>query len=116
MFRIIIFLGWCGSCWAFSAQGVIEGILRRRNITIDIAPQQMVDCSLKNCWGCSSGWPKYALDYVRDNGIASEQSYPYVGYDQNCTYSQNMSVGYINETFNVRTRGKFMKLTEMKTY
>lgn len=101
--------GWCGSCWAFSASGVVESVLRKRNITTETAPQQMVDCSKIGCWGCSSGWPKRALDYLKWNGIASESSYPYVGYDQNCSYSQNMSVGFLNETFNIQTQGKILK-------
>lgn len=98
--------GSCGSCWAFSAAGVIEGVLRRKNITDSVSPQQLVDCSNNSCWGCSSGWPYYALQYVAANGIADVQEYPYVGFDQTCDYAQNMSVGHINQTYDIPTAGK----------
>jgi len=106
--------GVCGSCWATSALGVIDAMLLKRNITTDVSLQQLVDCSKKFCWGCSSGWPKYALDYVKANGIAADVKYPYKGVEQICNYTTNESIGYIspkqnltmfNKTYNVATRG-----------
>ena len=92
--------GWCSSCWAFSAVGVIDAIIRRKNITHDqLAPQQLVDCCKRWCWGCSSGWPKYALDYVRDNGLTKESLYSYKAYDQNCTYNNNSAVAHVSNTY-----------------
>lgn len=105
--------GACGSCWAFSAAGVIESVLRRRKNNETVAPQQMVDCSTYGCWGCSSGWPKYALDYIVSNGIANMTEYPYVAHEQTCEYSKNMSIGYINKTYEIPTRGE-LKLFILK--
>ena len=99
----------CNSCWAFSAAGVIEGVLRKRNIRDSVSPQQLVDCSTKFCWGCNSGWSKYALDYVKSQGISKESSYPYKAVTQNCTYNKKNALGYISRVFEVATRGKKLK-------
>jgi C1A family cysteine protease len=99
--------GWCGSCWAFSATGVLEGVLRRKGIKdVQLAPQQLVDCSTRWCWGCQSGWAKYALDYVKANGITKESTYPYKMETQTCTYSNKTAAGFINNVYNVPVNGK----------
>ena len=52
---------------------------------VDLSEQQLVDCTKSKNWGCRGGWPQYALDYVKIEGIAYEKEYPYVAKDQNCT-------------------------------
>jgi C1A family cysteine protease len=38
--------GQCGSCWAFSAAGALEGLNAIKNTKIDVfSPQQLVDCA-----------------------------------------------------------------------
>ncbi|CRK95271.1 CLUMA_CG008662, isoform A, partial [Clunio marinus] len=101
---------WCGSCWAFSALGVVEGVLRRKNITDEpVSPQQLVDCSKRHTYGCCCGWPKYAIDYVKENGVSSDFEYPYIAEDDVCTYHKEMSVAtthpFIDQVFLVPTRG-----------
>jgi C1A family cysteine protease len=99
--------GACNSCWAFSAVGVIDSVLRKQNVRIRTSPQQLVDCVTHYCWGCSSGWAKFALDYVKNNGIASESIYPYNGVNQNCSYNNRTGLtGIINEVYNIPTRGE----------
>ena len=96
----------CNSCWAFSAAGVVEGVLRKRDIRESVSPQQLVDCTTKFCWGCNSGWAKYALDYVKSAGIAKESSYPYKAVTQKCTYNKKTALGFISRVFDIETRGK----------
>ncbi|KAM8794353.1 cathepsin K-like [Eudromia elegans] len=79
--------GQCGSCWAFSSVGALEGQLKRRTgRLLALSPQNLVDCVSAND-GCGGGYMTNAFEYVRQNrGIDSEDAYPYVGQDESCQY------------------------------
>ncbi|XP_069505840.1 cathepsin K [Ambystoma mexicanum] len=80
--------GPCGSCWAFSSVGALEGQLKRTTgKLLQLSPQNLVDCVKEND-GCGGGYMTNAFAYVRDNkGIDSEDTYPYIGQDDDCRYS-----------------------------
>lgn len=69
--------GQCGSCWAFSATGALEG-LRYINTgeLVSFSEKQLVDCSVDN-YGCNGGYMEAAFDYVKRIGICLEDDYPY---------------------------------------
>ena len=79
--------GTCGSCWAFSAVGALEGLyaIKSGNL-LPFSEQQLIDCSqAQGNKGCQGGWMDQAFDYIWDEqGIETEQDYPYVGQDGSC--------------------------------
>ncbi|KAF4709129.1 hypothetical protein FOZ62_011235, partial [Perkinsus olseni] len=71
--------GSCGSCWAFSATGALEGL--HKNVSgelVSLSEEELIDCSSKyNNMGCVGGLPNQAFQYVADHGLESEKDYPY---------------------------------------
>jgi hypothetical protein len=65
--------GQCGSCWAFSATGALEGQLAG---CTSLSEQDLVACDTGS-HGCNGGQMAQAFNFVKSNGIASEAAYPY---------------------------------------
>ena len=73
--------GQCGSCWAFSAAGAMEGAWAvGKGELVDLSEQQLVDCAgLKyGNMGCNGGLMDGAFQYtMAGNEMQTETQYPY---------------------------------------
>lgn len=78
--------GQCGSCWAFSTTGGLEGLSMLGYGGLEsFSEQQLVDCS--GSYGnmaCNGGLMTSAFKFVRDNGIVHEDEYAYKARKQTC--------------------------------
>ena len=69
--------GHCGSCWAFSTTGSIEGAhhLATGNL-VSFSESNLVDCSWLN-HGCNGGLMDLAFMYAEKHPLMTEADYPY---------------------------------------
>lgn len=76
----------CGSCWAFSATGSLEGAVAIATGQLpSLSEQQFVDCSGSfGNQGCKGGLMDDAFSYAQSEDICTEDSYKYEAKNSTC--------------------------------
>ena len=98
----------CGSCWAFSAVGALEGANQIKTGTLtSFSEQQQVSCN-SGCYGCGGGWSYKAFDFWQSNAAFTEDEYPYTsgtGNSGTCKQDELTATG-------VKTQGHFFVMAD----
>jgi cathepsin L len=80
--------GQCGSCWAFSTTGSMEGAWQIGTGKLEsLSEQQLVDCSKNGNMGCNGGSMELGFTYEEGVNVCTESSYPYTARDGTCKTS-----------------------------
>lgn len=72
----------CGSCYAYSIAGSIQGqIFKETGMLIPLSEQQLIDCSASTGnLGCAGGSLRNTLRYLeKAKGLMAQEQYPYKG-------------------------------------
>ncbi|TPP61006.1 Secreted cathepsin L 2 [Fasciola gigantica] len=86
--------GDCGSCWAFSTTGALEGQYSKKyGKQLEFSEQQLVDCSGSyGNHGCHGGSMELAFRYLKKYGLEEEHAYPYQAREQSCQFDEGKAV------------------------
>jgi len=98
--------GSCGSCWAFSATGAVEGAYQIATGALrSLSEQQVIDCfqdCAQHACGCEGGYPSAAFKYVLANGgLDTDDDYNYTQISIPCDAIQAKRVAAKIDSFNM---------------
>ena len=108
--------GSCGSCWAFSSTGNLEGQSKivKDNLQ-SVSEQELVDCD-KVAQGCQGGLMENAFEQLEKlGGIESESDYPYTGRGGKCSFDKSKVILEVTGYSFVDTDEEVIKETLFKT-
>jgi len=91
--------GQCGSCWAFSTTGAVEGAMQISTGKLQsFSEQQLVDCSHGGNQGCQGGLMDTAFKWIESNPLMLESEYPYTAKNgKTCKQVASKGVGMVKK-------------------
>ncbi|KAA0200003.1 Secreted cathepsin L 1 [Fasciolopsis buskii] len=97
--------GNCGSCWAFSTTGAMEGqYMKNFKTLLSFSEQQLVDCSRSfGNNGCGGGLMENAYIYLKQFGLETESEYPYTAQEGQCKYNKSLGKVEVTGFYTVHT-------------
>ncbi|XP_065226287.1 cathepsin L isoform X2 [Planococcus citri] len=94
--------GMCGSCWAFSVTGNIEGqyAIKHKNL-VSLSEQELVDCDTEDN-GCGGGYMTTAYHAIEKiGGLEQEKDYPYEGSNDKCVFNKSEVAAKVVDSVNI---------------
>lgn len=94
--------GMCGSCWAFSVTGNVEGQYAiKHGHLLSLSEQELVDCDDLD-EGCNGGLPDNAYRAIEKlGGLELESDYPYDAEDEKCHFKKNLAKVQLTSAVNI---------------
>jgi C1A family cysteine protease len=102
--------GQCGSCWAFSTTGSVEGAMFLKTGKLQsFSEQQLVDCDTEQDQGCNGGLMDNAFKYIEKNPLMLEGDYAYTARVGTCEYESSKGVGEVKNFNDVTASASQLK-------
>lgn len=94
--------GSCGSCWAFSVTGNVEGQYAiKHGQLLSLSEQELVDCDDLDD-GCGGGLPDNAYRAIEKlGGLELESDYPYEAENEKCHFKRNLAKVQLTSAVNI---------------
>ena len=115
--------GFCGSCWAFSALGALEGqIAKHTGQLVKLSEQNLIDCNKDEDygnWACQGGDMVTVYNYIinKAHGINSASYYRYKGKEgTKCSYNSDKSAAAIQDYVQIQTGDEYILMLALAKY